>query len=556
MARTRAKEVSMSRANLLRSAAFVLGFSGIVAHAAPQAATPHLRHSTAPFIGSTLTLEIEGAPPLSPIVLYFSPQPGSRAMPYGTLELDSGSLQQIANGAATAAGTWSFALPIPLQESLAETGAHFQALVDDPAAPAGKVFTDAVHARLLGSRVYAGFRGGNPGYGSHRTGLFIVSAVTDEVVARVDYGISDSWEAFQHEGKPVFDAAFSRGAVMSTERELLLFDPFFGGVLGRIPFASPCSRTLLTDPERRVVHVLETAGLGSPARIHAIEFASGAETAHLDLPNVAEAIWCSGRADSEAFLAEFEPGGRTAVRWIGLDPLVDRGSTAVGTPGSSSFRASDGYRDVPLPMVFASGQLFVSTRDPASGLADAILTRCRASASGIDTWVYDLGNPPTYEACFVLAAVPAANRILAGLTVPGLGGGMYQARLSTTRPPTPLPPLPPPQGYGTLNARDIVADGKIAWVIGEWEWAHSDILYRLDLETLTWAATPHNWFFGPKDAELIHDAWNHELWVSNVGYGPPVNIAPEILVLDEIQGTTRHIALAHTAEVLHAVPLP
>ena len=67
---------------------------------------------------------------------------------------------------------------------------------------------------------------------------------------------------------------------------------------------------------------------------------------------------------------------------------------------------------------------------------------------------------------------------------------------------------------------------------------------------------PYSWTFGPSDMEILRDAWNHEVWVSNKRYGPPINIDPEILVVDEQNGTARHIGLDHTARFLHAVPLP
>jgi hypothetical protein len=56
--------------------------------------------------------------------------------------------------------------------------------------------------------------------------------------------------------------------------------------------------------------------------------------------------------------------------------------------------------------------------------------------------------------------------------------------------------------------------------------------------------------------EVLRDAWNHEVWVSNIGYPPPIDIDPEILVVDELNGSSRHIPLDHTAKFLHAVPLP
>jgi hypothetical protein len=77
---------------------------------------------------------------------------------------------------------------------------------------------------------------------------------------------------------------------MGGERELVFFDPFFGGVLQRIPFAVGCAATLITDSSRETVFVLETSN-----RIHAIDFATGSETASFDLPNPVTTLWCEER---------------------------------------------------------------------------------------------------------------------------------------------------------------------------------------------------------------------------------------------------------------------
>ena len=529
----------MSPRILLRSSALALCVLAAAAHAAPQAGVPHLRHVTAPFLGQTLTFQVDGAAPNSPITLYFSPESGSYATPYGPLELRRETLAVLERGTTTASGSWSTHQDLSLERCLAEMPAHFQALVDDPSAPAGKLFTDAVHLRFLGPRVYDG----------HAGGMCIVSGVTDTVVARVDFGATDGSVAIGARWEPVFDATFSRGAVMVSGRELQFFDPFFGALQGRLAFASICSPALLTDSDRRTVYVLETAGGSSPARIHAIDLSSGTETAHLDLPNAAEPIWCSGRGGSEVFVAEHEPGGRTAIRWVGIDPLVDRGSTAVGTSVSNSFIAYDGTSDAVLPFAYAAGQLFVSTCGWSGMYLQGSLSRCIPSASGIGARVTNLGT----SILWTLAPVPGGDRLLGGqmYTDWGPAGWMCQVPLHTVGAPTFLPA--PPTG-SEMYVHDIAADGPVAWIVAEWEWHHSDILYRLDLGTMTWTVTPHAWLSGRNDAEVLRDVWNHEVWVSNekqLG-----TLRPGILIVDEEQGTSRHVPFDHFPGMLHAVPLP
>lgn len=525
--------------------AAVLVCLSAAAHSAPQAGSPSLKPVTAPFVGQNLILRLEGAVAASTVDLYFSPESGSTTTPYGLLELRRNQLTHLATGVTDAAGAWTFDLAIPADPAFAEMGAHFQALVDDPSAAAGRTFSSAVHARYLGPRVYAG-------YGTAlRAGVQILSAITDSVVASADCAVSSPSYGFPREGKPVFDAAYSRGAAMITERELLLFDPYFGGIHARVLHASTCSRVLFTDAARRTVYALELAGGSVPARVHALDLASGVETSVLDLPNLVEPIWCQNDAATEVFVAEFEPSGRTAVRRIGLNPLADLGAAPVGIPESDMFRSFDGQDEVPLPMLFARGQVFVSTTGWQGLEPIGSLTRCWSDPSGITTHLTTLGT----WSIRTLAAVPVADRLVGGVGVTVFGPVFLpvEVPLSGVGPPSTFTP---PQGSTEFNIRDIAVDGRKAWVVAETEWLHHDLLFRLDLQTNAWTGYPHSWLFGPSDAEVVRDGWNHELWVSNLGFGPPISIAPEILVVDELHGTVRHIPLQRTARVLHAVPLP
>jgi hypothetical protein len=505
-----------------------------------ETSAPALRLATAPFVGQTLSLELDGAVAESAVDLYFSPEAGSFPTPFGVLELRHQTLTHLASGTTSASGTWSFDMPVPLEESLAETGAHFQAIVSDPSAPAGRIVSSSVHARFLGPRVYAKYRS----YRSpHRIGMYILSGVTDTIVARSDFGLTSEGPSGGGVGQPVFDVAYTRGAVMDTIQELVLFDPFFGGIEARVAFASPCSRDVFTDAHRRTVYVLELAAGGSPARVHAIELETGTETAHLDLPSTVESSWCLGDASTEVFIAEHEASGRTAIRWVGLDPLVDRGSVRVGLPSSNSFSWGP-------PLAYAGGQLFVSTMSAAGFYHDGNLTRCRVVSSGLTARAIDLG---LWE-IFRMVAVPDADRLIAcwGRTDYGPAFQPCDIPITTVAGPTSFPSA---NGSGEFVMSDIEADGGDAWVIAPFDYGGANFLYRLDASTHAWTQYPFGWGYGPSDAEVLRDAWNHELWVSNIGY-PQMNIEPEILIVDELHSSSRHIALQHTAEVMRAVPLP
>ncbi len=512
---------------------------------ASQTSTPRLVLTTPPFVGQTLHLELDGALPGTSIQLLFSTEADSTATPFGQLELRRDAAVWMASGITTAAGTWSFAIPIPLATQLAETGAHFQAVVADPAAPGGNVLSAAVHARLLGPRVYAVY--GSAG----SAGMLAVSALTDAIVARVDCRVDHPDFGFPREGKPVFDAVFSRGAAMITDRDLLLFDPYFGATVARIPFNRACARTVFTNPSRTTVYVLELAGPSSPARVHALRLSTGTQIASLDLLNAAEPIWCQGRSGADVFVAEHEPGGRTAVRRIGLEPLVDRGSVAVGLAQSDNFRSYNGTQFVALPMLQVGGEVYISTSGSAGSSMLGSLTRIVPGPAGMTTLVTPLGTRLIHR----LEAVPAADRLIGGIGATDVGPYFLPCEIpfgSIGQPTT----LRPPQLSYEFYVHDIEPDGASAWIVADRTWDGQRSLFRLDVSTHAWTTYPYAWTYGPSDAEVVRDAWNHELWVSNVGVGPPVGILPEILIVDVLHGTSRTIPLDVTAAALQAVPLP
>jgi hypothetical protein len=502
-----------------------------------------LHLGTAPFVGQTLTLELDGAAPASAVDLYFSAEPDSSPTPFGIFELRRETLVHLASGTTSASGTWSFDMPVALDPSLAETGAHFQALAGDPAASSHRIFSNAVHARFLGPRVYAGFRSTST---PHRVGMYIVSGVTDTVVARADFGFTDEPDDFSKQAKPVFDATYSHAAVMDTKQELALFDPFFGGVQARIAFTSPCSRNVLADASQSTVYVLQLDAGGTPARVHAIDLATGIETAHLDLPNHVEPLWCLGESSTEAFIAEHEASGRTAVRWIGLgsSAITDRGSVSIGMPWSTSFNGGAW-----LPMIYAGGQLVVSTLGTVMPYLHGSLTRCRVTPSGLSAFVNDLGTMSIY----CMAAVPDAGRIVGGWSHTDFGPAFstFEIQLATLRPPVFFA-----SPTGEFNIFDIEPDGGDAWFLAQLEYAHSTYLFRLNVATHAWTQYSYGGYYPPADTEVLRDAWNHELWMAIRKHVPPVNIDAEIVVIDALDASAVHIPLQHSPEVLHAVPLP
>jgi hypothetical protein len=331
---------------------------------------------------------------------------------------------------------------------------------------------------------------------------------------------------------------------MSTARELVFFDPFFGGVMQRIPFASDCSSTLITDSAHATVFVLDTGSTGN-GRIHAIDFATGSETAVFDLPNPVYALWCEGTPGAEVYVAEMDLSGQTSVRHVALEPFADLGSTVVGTSHEDMGFAN---------LVYSAGQVFAATaewQDPGHSFYwDGCITRCRFSGSSVETSVEVYG----LRAVNLLTPVPDADRLLATwhFTFTS-GGGLDQMPLAIAGPSEGIP-FPPsvPDWYPAI----VVADGTSAWVIGRSDEDPGFPILRLDLGTMTWIPYPYIVSFDqPAAAELLRDAWNHELWIANT---PNVylRVRPEISVVDELQSTTRHIRLDRPALGLFGVPMP
>jgi hypothetical protein len=378
---------------------------------APKAGTPHLTHS-APFVGRTLTIQVEGAPANATVDLFLSPSAGTCTTPYGDLVLACSDLHEVATGISSATGTWSVDFPVPLDAALAETEQHYQAIVDDPSGPTGRVLSDAIHMRLLGPRMYAG----------HAGGFDVYSAVDKTIATHVDYtpGVF---------AKPVFDASFSRGAVMSTSRELLFFDPFFGGVQGTIPFATDCSSTLITDASHSTIYVLETGG-DAAARIHAIEFSTGAETSYLDLPNPVGGSWCEGSPGVEMFVGEAELTGQASIRLIGMNPLADLGSGIVGDPTWPC--GSPG-------VLYAGSTVFTqaSVPDPWNPpWYDGLISRSRVVGSEFSTNTVGIGIAYMY----IATPVPEAGLVLGAIhSAMGPGGEIVKIPISPNRPLGGLP---------------------------------------------------------------------------------------------------------------------
>jgi hypothetical protein len=270
------------------------------------------------------------------------------------------------------------------------------------------------------------------------------------------------------------------------------------------------------------------------------DFGAQQEIAYLDLPHPAANLWCASADLTEAYVAEFEPSrGRTAVRHVDLVNLVDLGSVPVGDAASREFD----------DMTLADGQLFVTTSTPLSPSGyTGWLTRVRFS-SGTPIAViegYAQNRLPR------IAAVTAVDRLLVSRFMPFVPAtGLFETSLSSPRTHLDIA-LP----WFYLVANDIAVEGSDAWVLDSGDneppgGTEPGRLYRLDMGTHAWTQYPHTWaFVGPRDMEIVHDALVDKIYLANRGFGPPMNIAPELFVIDRAHASEGHVLLANSPEVL------
>ena len=524
-----------------RLRARLVGATLLLLSTGAAAQTPTLDHGP-PFLGGTLELIVDGAPPGARVTYLHSPSAGSMSTPYGTLELDRASTTRFGNVYADVSGHAVMEVDLPLDPSLAEIEAHYQALVEDPGAPAGAILTGAVSLRFLGPRVYVGTRGRSSGpSGSEVGGLEIVDALTDTLVGRVDY--PGPVPAGGGNGEPVFSANQARGAVMASPTELLIFDPFFAGTVGVLTFES-ASRTLLRSPDGLFAYVLEMSVV-TGAKIHSVDLALGQVTGVIALPSPTTPLWGLDASSNAALVTELSAGGETMVRAVDLASGSYGSAIAVGGSGSEIFH----------DLLVANGQLFVATQTPDLGMSfDGRLSR-----TGLP-----LGSSSIHTGSFyrqrvsALAPVPAVNALLAFFMDPYTPhGALRKTRLSS---PAPWPSCGLPWVY--LHVDGIAIDGASAWVIdaaGNEPPGGSEPgrLYRLKPATNDWATHPRSWDFeGPTDVTVLLDGLAHKVYVTAPGQDPPINLAPELFSIDLSSSGEQSVPIGWAPDSLRVVPVP
>ncbi len=333
-----------------------------------------LRHS-APLAGSTLTLEVRGAPPGAGVELFVSSRAARVATPWGVREFDSTLAQSIASGDAGVGGSFSGSLFLAASD--AETERHVQALVSP--AGASPQYTPAAHLRVLGSRAYVGFQGlASPTPAPAHGGLAILSLVTNEWLATVPYGRVVGPAGQPGGATPVIRSDFGRGVVAPQSDELIVFEPFFGRVVERIA-VQHASKVVFSDRGGERAFALEGVGVGA-ATLRELDLRSSGFSRSLAFAG--GSLSKSWTVDAERGLAYFvsapSASSPTLLRRVDLETLAELAAVTIGPSGSSvtSFTRSDArvlasvsngtlvrVRETPSgPQVSVSGVVANSTR--------------------------------------------------------------------------------------------------------------------------------------------------------------------------------------------------
>ncbi len=505
---------------------------------------PKLGHS-APFLGHTLEFHVRDAPASQPVALLYSPNAGHSTTPFGVMEIERVTAQQVATGVTDASGEATLSISIPADPALAENEAHYQAMITDPSLPAGAVLSKAVHLRLLGSRVYAEYAQNLCGTG--RRGIMILDAIHDRNSVEVDLGTQSgcpNWLAAM-----VFSPDMARG-VVSTATGLVFFDPFFGGVIDAIQIPNRTGE-MLVDASGEHMLVMESGDFsGAMTFIHSVDFDTGRVVHSFGLPIVAGS-WCTNDARTEAFIVEKSSAQvDAAVRRVDLVTWTDLGSVPIGAVSPTSQRV--------MAMEWANSWLFVASR---TAFDQSAFTRI--DYSGPTPVATVQSDSVEY---LRLAAVPAADRVLItgrDTTSSALAQGAF--RSTTLSAPGPLVSIPvTPSGLQDEIGWWLAVDGASVWVLdmsGDqcvfMSQCEGGQLLRADMTTGAWSSI--RWWREPNQVAVMNDAFVHKVCVATSrffvipGYWWDL---PEVTMIGASGQSSTDVRQRYSTYALKAVPVP
>jgi hypothetical protein len=439
-----------------------------------DASAAQLEHS-APWVGGSLQLELDGAAPGASVRLFHSPSGSRLQTPFGLLELDREELGPVAGGQADANGHWAVSLAIPLDASLVEVEGHYQALVQGPVGPA--TLSAAVHLRYLGPRSYTLCTGaGIPFSSDPPLASMDVHAIADgRRIASIPLG---TWSGYPISmSLPVFNANLALGAVLSSGDELVVFDNFACTIAAKLGVESAFPR-LLTSADGRLAYVLEKPASGA-ARIRALDLESAAFVATLQLPDTCIAQWCMDENSSLAFVRETDPvTGAHLVRRVDLENGQVLDTLNLGSP----IAALPGWLETERGWLYASA--VKSASYPGFSFSAIDLAHPGAEAIVID-FGYLAPGPPV--------VVPCVGRLF----VRGwqsLGPSPDTVYVAPQDAPQRLVDFPGPLGPFVFGG-SVVRDDRV-WVLSKsFAFEYSAALWNLDALALTWRGTDDSWIY-------------------------------------------------------------
>jgi hypothetical protein len=404
------------------------------------------------------------------------------------------------------------------------------------------VLTDAAHLRLVGSRAYVSCHGVvAQALGVVPGELSIVSLQRGATVASVPYGFfANATGPLYGEPEPVFDAALSRGAVMASPAELVIFDPFFGRVLARRSFEN-ASRTLHASPDGSRFFVLDLHASGSvSADVHAIDFATGQTLAVVPLqPGSYWPRWVVEPQSGMAYVSSSWLVSPLFVERFDLALLQDLGPVPVGDPTHTRISA----------LASAPG-IVCAASDDGQPFGSGALTRIAQGGGALSVTVSPEGSNTT-----LLEPVLTFGALALWSHAPFFPGGYL--RLGRLNSSTGTDSIFVPNGGGVL---DLAQSPLGLWIVsansGLWSGGYTLAHYDVATQVTTIAPTP--WFSEtPEQVEHASDFEGERVCVAVDGLiGQAVYIRPTLYVHAPATGATQMIPIGAGPESLRVVGVP
>ena len=496
---------------------------------AAAAQVPSLSHS-APKLGNRLAITLEGATPGALVRLYSSPGETSSATPFGTLELERTGLTLIASGNADPGGEFSYQELVPLDPALAEVWNHYQALVQEPAAPKGWTLSQAVHLRYVGTRVYETCAGLTWGNRHVPPEMRVLSAIDDSTLAVIE-GLAG--------GTPVFTDDLALGALVLGGDRLVVFDNFRLERRASV-WLGPSDGHLVPGLDGRSVVVFQPAA----ARLLWVDLESATVTDTLTLPLWVTPGWTSSEPGHEAWIGELDPGQRRpSLRHVDLEARVVLERVPVGDP----------LDDVVTASAWAPGLVFATSSYPVwpyghvTSLSTLDLTASPPSVHVVQPGLV-LGLTPLVE----------ADRLVLRSAF-SLGPGEH-LRISTLSPTPAFRSLEIPASWsGDLNVRALAPDGNGFWLLDDCYGYDGGpgLLLHYSFERELWSLHGVWSFGGPNAMELARDGLVDKVYVALTGEADkPIQVLPEIHVLDRASSTWSQVSGGWTPTSLTTLSVP